>query len=814
MLSDLRLAYRQLANAPGFTAAALITLALGIGFSTSSFSVTNALLLHDLPYPGAGRLVRIFRTSRQSVAARHAPANLLDIREAVTSFRGTAIFHTDNYALGEPGQPAEQVVGLAATAEFLDVLGLKPALGRGFSPGDDQPGRPAVALISYAAWTGRYGADAGIVGRRVRLNGQPFTIVGVLPPQFDAPLVWGAVEYLTPSTLDPAYRTRRTGGFMHCVARLKPDVGLAQAQRELDAIAARLARQYPRENAGAGLRVAPLHDSNMTDTVRRMAWLITGVSLAMLLIACANLAGLQMTRALGRSRDDAVRAALGGSRGQLMRPLVLESVLLSLGGGAIGLVVASWSNDWFGRLLRFGGGVQGVFIPIDGTVFVFAVVTAAGCGLASGLLPAWLSARACAAEALRGAARATTPSRRQRMLKRALIAGQLALALALVGTAASFGLGFRAFMRRAVGWQPDGLFAATFVMSQARYPDEARQRQFHRALLERLAAIPGVEHATLTQALPLYSLDLMARTGGLIAEGQPPPEPGHETPVEADVVSPDFFATLRIPFRAGRAFPPELKADDPPVAIVNRSLAERFWPGQSAIGRRVRFAAANPLRDPGQWLEVVGVVDDVGMLVRFDVPETRLQIYRPLVQAPNRYIFMALRSSRPAESLAAEVRRAAAALDPDLPIANAGSLVIAARRLLSNLDLVIQNLVLSAGMGLLIAGVGLFGTVAQMVAQRTREFGVRIALGARPGDILRIVFGEGVRLLIVGIAVGLAALLALNRLVASAIPEIPLPIWGSLAADFAVLAATVVLACWLPARRATKVDPVIALRAE
>jgi len=813
MIQDLRSALRQLAKSPGFIAVALLTLALGIGFSASSFSVTNALLLRDLPYPDAGRLVRIFRTSRQSLALPHAPANLLDLREAAASFSANAIFYRDNFALGEPDQPAEQVAGLSATAEFLNVLGLTPALGRGLAPGDDQPGRPAVALLSYRTFVRRYGADPGVLGRTVRLNSQPCTIVGVLPPEFEAPLVWGDAEFITPAILEPAYRTRRTGGFMHCVARLKPGVSLGQAQGELSAIAARLAREYPKEDASLALRVAPLHDSGVIGTPRTMAWLMTGVSLALLLIACANLAVLQMARALGRGRDYAVRAALGGRRAQLMRPLVIESLVVSLAGGGLGLLVATWSNDWFGRMLQLSGNAS-VDLPVDATVFAFALLTSLASGVAFGLAPAWLSARASAADALKDGARASTASRGQQRFKRALMAAQLALALALVGAAASFGTGLKTFLRRPVGWQPNGLFAATFVMSQARYREDAAQREFHRVLLERLAAIPGVERATLAQGLPFYSFDIMGRTGGLIAEGGPVPEPGREPAVEANVVSPDFFATLRIPLRAGTAFPPGLKADDPPVAIVNRSLAERFWPGLDPIGRRIRFTGANPLRDPGQWIQVIGVVDDVRMLIRFDEPETRLQVYRPLVQAPTRYVFMALRTARPPESITTAVRQTVAALDPDLPVANTGSFVASSARYLATYDLVLLNLGISAGMGLLIAGVGLFGTISQMVAQRTREFGVRVALGAQPGDIARMVFGEGARLLAAGVAAGLAALFALDRIVGSAVSEMQAPTWGLLAADLVVLGATVALACWLPARRATRVNPVDALRAE
>ncbi len=337
MLSDLKFALRQLAKSPGFTGAAVLTLALGIGFSTSSFSITNALLLRNLPYAEPGRLVQVFRTSRQSVALPHAPANLLDIRAAATSFSATAIFNADNYTLGEPGQPAEHIGGMGATADFLDVLRVRPALGRGFAPGDDQPGRSAVALLSYRAWNRRYGADPGVLGRSVRLNGQAYTIVGVLPAEFDAPLVWGPVEFITPLTLVPELWTRRTGAWMRCVARLKPGVNLAQAQAELATIAARLAREYPKENGTDGLRVVELHESNVGSSTRALTWLMTGLALAMLLIACANLAGLQVARAFARSREHAVRAALGGSRRQLMLPLLAESLDLAAAGGALGL---------------------------------------------------------------------------------------------------------------------------------------------------------------------------------------------------------------------------------------------------------------------------------------------------------------------------------------------------------------------------------------------------------------------------------------------------------------------------------------------
>ena len=807
MLSDLKFALRSLAKTPGFTAVAVLTLALGIGFSASSFSFANIFLLRDVPYPEADRLVRIFRTSQQALNRPHAPGNMLDIRDAVTSFSLLAIYNGDNFALGEPGQPAEQVAGLQTTAEFFDVLGVRPVLGRGFVAGEDRPDKGRVAVITQRAWVRRYGSDPGVVGRQVRLNSLPFTIVGVLPESFDAPLVWGPTEFVIPRELPSDFRTQRTNAWMQCVARLKPGVPPSAAQAELNTVAARLAQQYPKENGNDGLRVVGLHDSNMDGVSRSLMWLMTGLSLTMLLIACANLASLQVARSLGRGREFAMRAALGGSRRQLMAPLLAESVVLSVAGGALGLLVASWSNHIVGSFLHINNDV-GIDIPLDGRVFAFAVFSSVLSGVAFGLAPAWLASRAPAAEALKGGSRSATASRSHQRIKRTLIVAELALALALVGAAASFGVGAKSFLRRELGWQPDGLFSGSLTLPSSRYDDNARTLAFHRELLERLAALPGVEHATLARSLPIYSLDGMARTTRFVVEGQPLPETGREPTAEVDLISPDFFATLQIPVKQGAAFSPGLKPDDPPVIIVNEAFAQRFWPGENPVGRRLRFVASE------QWFQIIGVAGDVRMAVRMDQPETRLQFYRPLVQTPSRYISVTMRAATPPETLASGVRQIVGALDADLPVAQAGSLRDGIDSNISNLDLVIVNLGISAGMGLLIAAVGLFGIISQLTIQRTRDIGVRIALGAQNSDIMRMIIGEGVLLLGLGIVVGVPAYFALNLILRRAMPEMSLPGLWLLAVNLFVLAATMLLACYLPARRATRVDPITALRAE
>ena len=806
-MNDLRSALRSLTRSPGFTLIAVLTLALGIGFSASSFSFANTFLLRDVPYPEAGRLVRIFRTTRQALNRPHTPANMLDIRDAVTSFSQLAIYNGDYFARGEPGQPAEQVNGLQTTANFFELLRVRPVLGRGFLPGEDEPDKGSVAVITQRAWTRRYGSDPGVIGRAVRLNSQPYTIVGVLPESFDAPLVWGTTEFIVPRPLEPGFRTQRASSWMQCVARLKPGVTLRQAQSELDTVAARLAQQYPKENGSDGLRVVVLHDSNMDGVSRSLLWLMTGLSLTMLLIACANLASLQVARALGRTREFAVRAALGGGRRQLMGPLLIESLVLAFSGGLLGLVVASWTNDIIGSFLLING-ESGFDITIDWRVFAFAAISSLLSALAFGLAPAWLASRAPAAEALKEGSRSATGSQAHQRVKRTLIVAEVALALALVGVAASFGVGSRAFLRRELGWRPDGVFGGFLTLPASRYNDNARTREFHRALLERLAALPGVEHVALARSLPFYSLDGMARTTRFVVEGQPLPESGREPTAEVGLISADYFATLQIPLKQGADFAPSLKPDDPPAAIVNAAFAQRFWPGENPIGRRVRFTTDD------QWIQIIGVVGDVRMAVRLDAPETRLQLYRPLVQVPSRYVSLALRAATPPETLATAVRQTLTALDADLPLAQAGSLRDNIERGATNLNIVIVNLCISAGMGLLIAAVGLFGVISQLTIQRTRDIGVRIALGAGYRDIMGMILGEGVQLLGIGIVVGVPAFFALNVLLRRAMPEMSLPGWWLLAVNVGVLAVTMLVATFLPAHRATRVNPVEALRAE
>jgi putative ABC transport system permease protein len=782
----------------------VLTLALGIGLSTAAFSMANTLLLRTLPYPDGEHLVRIFRTSQQAQTWPHAPANYLDIRSGCTSFAGMAGYCYDSAGLAEPGQPAQQMTGMTATAEFFNVLGVHPVLGRTFLPDEDQPGKGGIVILTHRTWVRRFGSDPAIINRTLRLNAEPVTIIGVLPADFEAPLVWGPVEYVRPLTLWPSNAKERSNAWYHCLARLKPGTSLAQAQSELTTVAARLDRAYPKENGTDGLRAVDLHSSNMDGFSRNIIWLVVGLSVAVLLIACANLASLQVARAFGRSREYAIRSALGGGRRQLMGPLLLESLLLALLGGMAGLLVGSWTTDLIGRSLLINN-EPGLSIPLDQRVLLFTVISSLASGLAFGLAPAWLASRAPAAEAMKEGSRGATAGRSHQHLKNALIVGELALALVLVGIAASFSIGAKAFSHRNNGWQPDGLYSGYISMPYSRYKDDEQCRVFHRALLERLAAIPGVEHTVLTSGLPVYSY---SSSSNLIAEGQSPVERGREPLAQSATVTSDFFTTLRIPLKQGTFFPPDLRPDSPTVVIINEALARRFWPGEPPIGKRLRIVGEEP------WRQVVGVVGDVGMAVNFNEPETRLHLYLPLIQAPNHFLAIVLRGSVAPEALPDPVRKAVASLDPDMPVSQGGSLRAEIDTNLANIDVIIANLGTFAVMGLLLAALGLYGVISQLTAQRTRDIGVRIALGAQYRDIMAMVMRQGIRLLIIGALVGIPVYLLMNFGLQRAMPEMHLPGLWLLGTTLLLLCAAVLFACWLPARRAARINPVEALRAE
>jgi predicted permease len=795
-------AFRSLAKSPGFTAIALLTLALGIGVNTSMFSVLNALLLRTLPYPEPDRLVRVFRTDPHSQKLPHSAANFLAYVERQKSFAAIAAVAPSNFTLAEPGQPALRLPGLQVTGDFFNVLGVPPTLGRVFGTEEDQPGRNDVVVLSDSFWRKRLSADPSILGRQLHLDGQPVTVIGVMPASFDDPFLWNEPAFWRPIAFTPEQREMRAFNWLQVIARLRPGVSPADAQYDLSALAAGLAREHPGSNAHNDLRLLSLARSGQNDTSRMLSLLAMGLAGCVLLIACANLANLQFARNAARGREHAIRAALGASRLHLLRHALAESMLLALAGGALGLLVAIWCNDALGRSFSIAG-QTGLAIPLDQRVLGFAIALAGLAGIAFGLLPAWTASRTDVNDALKQGARGTTAGANRR-LRHLLIVTEFALALVLLAGAGFFLRGLERFLSHDHGWQTSRLLTANLTLPPVKYAADDARRSFYKRLQTRLAQLPGVERAALSSSVPFSDF-----SGGqrFLIEGQPPPPVGTEPTRLVNFVDPAFFATLGISLVEGRT----LRASDlqgPVRTVVNESLARHFWPGESAVGKHLR----HPFEQ--EWQEIVGVVRDVSFPTRLDASRTPFQAYRLLARETERDLVITLRTAGSPETLTETLRRAVAEIDPEQPVQDIrpADQVIEGR--LANFTTIGRLLAGFAVLGVLLAALGIYGVIAGAVVQRTQEFGIRIALGAQIRDLLRLVLGQGLRLVLLGVSIGLAGAYAVARLLTSMMPELPAaePLTAATVTGFLIVVA--LLACWLPARRAARVDPVIAFRAE
>ncbi|HEY0946590.1 MAG TPA: ABC transporter permease [Opitutaceae bacterium] len=805
----MRFAFRSLLKSPGFTITALVTLALGIGVNTAMFSVVNVFLLQPAPYPQPDRLVRVFRTSPQSKTWPHSAPDLDDARAQGRVFDSLTAFQWWAFSLSEAGQPAERLRGVLASADLFATLGVQPALGRAFTAEEQQPGRDQVVILTDALWRSRYGADPNIIGRTIRVDGASQTVIGVMPASFAYPLFWGRLDAIRPLVLAADWQRERDNHWLGAIARLAPDVPLAQAQAAMDTIAARLAGQYPDSNAATGLRLVSLHKTVMDETGRNVSWLTLGLAGFVLLIACANLANLQLARGSARARDFAVRVALGASRAQLMRQLLVENVLLALAGGGLGVLLAVWLNDVLLTRFDIAGGLSAA-IPLDWSVLAFALLVSFVAGLLSGVVPAWLAARVDVNTSLKSQARGSTGDRSRHRLRHALIVAEIAFALVLLAGAGFFIRGLQRFAARDPGWQTAGLLTGVVTLPDSlptdRYANQATRRAFYDRLLDRVSALPGVEHACLASTLPIHSF---YGSRNFAVEGRPNPPRGQEPLAHYAVVAGDLFNTIGLQLVEGRLFPENLRADSPRYAVINETMARHFWPHESALGKRIGGTDTKQRN----WTEIIGVVRDVGFVANLGIPETRYQLYTPLVQEPWGYLTIALRARHP-ELLAEPLRRAVAELDPDLPVADLHTIDQAVDNAQHNLRIANQLLAGFAVLGLVLAALGLYGVISTLVVQRTPEFGIRLALGAQRGDVLRLVLGKSLSLAALGSALGIAGAAGLVYFLGKLMPGLPGADPLVLTAIVALLLVVALAACWLPAHRATKVDPLTALRAE
>jgi predicted permease len=813
---DLRYGIRMLAKSSGFTVVAVLTLALGIGANTAIFSVVNAVLLAPLPFKDPGRLVMLWGSNPRlsSEGFPVSPAVFSTWKAENRVFEEMAASSDDLDTLTGSGEP-EMVIGYDFSADYFHVLGAKPELGRTILPEEDRPGGPNVAVLSDNIWRRRFNADPGIIGKTIQLGGEDergqlksaFTVVGVMPPTFRYP---DKVEIWTPLALPASASTDWKNRYLRVIARLRPGVTLGEAQAQMSMLAERIAREHPDTNTGEGVMLKPLRKQIAGD-IRTPLLVLLGAVGFVLLIACVNVANLLLARAASREREIAIRTALGAGRLRLLRQMLTESVLLSLAGGVAGLLLAYWSAGFL--LSLFPNNIANLSIPtvqaipIDGRVLAFTIAATLLTGFLFGLVPALRSSRLDVNQTLKESGRAPMAGSRERLFRSILVVAEIALSFVLLIGAGLLIKSFSRLIQGDLGFRPDNVLALEAFPSPATYPSKEPEklRAYVDRSVENLRAIPAVESASAINFLPLTGF---WGPQEFTIEGRPDPPKGQEYAADNRVVTPDYFKTMGIPLQRGRAFVAADGPDSPHVAIVSASLARRFWNADDPVGKRLNLSdSAKP-----DWTEIVGVVGDVHS---FGLEEKlHDDLYRPFSQVYFPIVAFTVRAKGDPAQITAAAKAAIWAVNPVqpfykiIPMATLAAESLALRR--------VSMLLLTAfsGIALLLAAIGIYGVLSYAVAQRTHEIGIRAALGAQQRDVLRLVLGDGMRLALTGLGLGLAASLALTRLMVSLL-------YGVGAADpltFAGVAALstgiALLACYLPARRAMRVDPIIALRYE
>jgi len=798
----MRIAFRQLVKTPGFTLIALLTLALGIGVNTTAFTMLNRLLFLSQPYPETSRMAQIWSTTPQSQDGTISPGDFCDLREQNTVFAHLAVYSIDYFkSLAVARHAPERVTAGAVTADFFSVLGIPVALGRTFAP-EDQAKQALVVVLSNRYWQEHLAGDPNVLGRSLRFDGKTVTVIGVMPPVLDDPLLWGDRVDLWNLEFVEVNQQMRDRSWYSVIARLKPGVTLGQAQTEVSAIAARLAHDFPKTNDQRGLRVAPFGPDYIGDLGRTLNWLVMALSLSVLLIACVNLTNLQFVRSTGRSREYAIRLALGASRGQLVRLLLNESLLLSLTGGAFGLLVAKWGNSYCAAYFDAP-------MPLDFRVLAFALAVSVLSGIVSGVIPAWFGSRADINAALKQGSRGSTTDRSRHRFRHGLIVAELALALTLLTGAGYFIRGIRRIMSRELHWRPENTLVGYFELPYERYGDEtdSRLQAITDKFLGALRLLPGVDHAAISSNSPVWAY---GGRMGLRIEGQSPPPKGNAPVARHLSITGDFFDTVGIHLLQGRNFADSDRPDTPGVVIINQAMAEKFWPGQNPIGKRIGDADSTDRR----WYEIVGVVNDIVAGLDYDGQHSRYQFYRPWAQRSIRFVTFSLHSISDPRTLTDRVRQTLADIEPDVAITDFTTAEEAMKNNLSGFAFVRRTLAQLAGLGLLLSAVGVYGVIANLTVERTHEVGVRMALGAQRGDVIWLFLRNGVTLALIGATSGLLLSLALLRVLLHTVAIIPGSDPWIIVDLVVVLVAVALFACWLPAKRATKASPLVALRAE
>jgi len=807
LVQDLRYAVRSLAKAPGFTAVTLFTLALGIGANSAIFSVVNGVLIRPLPYPEPDRLADIREIYGGGDQGSVSGANFIDWKARTHQFESLAAWRGIAVTLLGTGEPEEMPAALVS-ADFFRTLGVAPMLGRGLLPGEDQ-GQGTVAVIGETLWRTRFGADSGILGRTLDLSGTPYTIIGVAPASLVYP---GRTQLWLPLGFGVGKANDRDSHSYDVIGRLKPGASLSGAQDDMSAVARGLEAEYPATNTGRGAKVIAFVD-DAVGSVRPALWLLLGAVAFVLLIACANVANLSLARASTRAREVAVRAALGAGRGRLIQQALAEAVVLAVLGGVLGLLVATWSVDAL-VALHPRGIPRLSDISIDGRVLGFTLAVSLGVGLAFGLVPALAVTRHDPADSFRGEGRGTSGGPAAGRFRAGLVVAQIALALVLLAGAALLIVSVRRLAGVDPGFRPAGAASFQFNVSSAKYGTADAQRGFVALVLDRLRAIPGASHAGAVYFLPLGDGNT---NGDVSVEGEPPAAPGHERYAGYRIVMGEYLESMGISLRHGRPLRQSDAAGERLVAVVNEAFVRSFFGGRDPLGQRVTFGSPT---DAPEWREIVGVVGDVhhdGLSA-----SARPEIYVPALQLTPEFwtvfaslpISFVVRSALPPESLFPAIKGAVHDVDPEQAITRLRPISELLTDAVARYRFSMLLLTVFGGLALCLAAVGVYGVMAYTVSQRTRELGIRLALGARAASVRRLVLGRGLAMAAAGIGLGLGGAFALTRLLASQLFDVSPTDPAIIAAAAATLALVSAVACLVPAVRATKVDPVIALRSE
>ncbi len=809
LLQDLRYGARMLLKHPGFTFVAVAALALGIGANTAIFSVVNAVVLRPLPFANSERIVRIYGTNEKDAAER-APLSypdFADYRSQSQSVEHVAAYSFASTSMRTGAGEPERLDGIIVSSDLFPLLDVKPIAGRVFTPEEDRKGVAPVVVLSYGLWRRSFNSDRGIIGREISLGNRSTTVVGVMPPDFKFPVDSERVSYWMPLAADPGAGEmidKRGAHFMEALAKLKPALTIGQAEAEMNLIARRLEAQYPTDvDKGSRLHLVSLHEDLVGD-VRPALFVLLGAVGFVLLIACANVANLSLARAAGRTREIAIRTALGASRARVIRQLLTESVLLSTAGGALGLLLAMWGVDLLTAASR---GIPRLNeVALDGGVLAFTLSVSLATGIFFGLFPALATSKLDLTESLKEGGRSSSEGASRKRVRGLLVVSEVALALMLLVGAGLLIKSFAKLLQTDPGYDTERVLTLDVGLSRIKYPTPEQQTAFLQQVLHRVETLPGVEAVGATDLLPLSGSD--SKTTFKI-EGRSVGQ-GEEPNARSQSVSPNLFRAMSIPLREGRDFTERDAKTAAPVLIVNEAFARRFYPGEDALGKRVHLDSDE---DDSPPREIVGVVGDVHHeRLTADVYPG---YYTPYLQHPGRRINLVVRSaSTDPKALASAVRGAVKEVDKDQLIWETKTMSERLSASVASRRFRMMLLGIFAALALMLAAIGIYGVMSYAVTQRTHEIGIRMALGAQASDVFKLVVKHGMMLALVGIGAGLIGAFAVTRVMASLLYGVsatdPLIFFGVAL----LLASVAFLACYIPARRATKVDPMIALRYE